>query len=53
MCYVIVFVYGFVIGFEFYNCEYVWNGSMFDVELCGVICWNYFSFGLELVCKVW
>ncbi|RQU27049.1 hypothetical protein DF147_35890 [Burkholderia cenocepacia] len=47
--YVIVFVHGPVIGFEFHNCEHVWNGSTLDVELRGATCWNYFSSGPESV----
>ena len=31
--YVIVFAHGPVIGFEFHNCEHVWNDSTLDVEL--------------------
>ncbi|AQQ40221.1 MULTISPECIES: M24 family metallopeptidase [Burkholderia] len=49
--YVIVFVHGPVIGFEFHNCEHVWNGSTLDVELRGATCWNYFSSGPESVRK--
>ncbi|TGN99174.1 M24 family metallopeptidase [Burkholderia sp. USMB20] len=45
--YVIVFAHGSVIGFEFHNCEHVWNGSTLDVELRGATCWNYFSSGPE------
>ncbi|MBN3815337.1 aminopeptidase P family protein [Paraburkholderia sp. Se-20369] len=45
--YVIVFAHGPVIGFEFHNCEHVWNDSILDVELRGATCWNYFSSGPE------
>ncbi|WP_175838637.1 M24 family metallopeptidase [Burkholderia anthina] len=45
--YVIVFAHGPVIGFEFHNCEHVWNDSKLDVELRGATCWNYFSAGPE------
>lgn len=45
--YVIVFEHGPVIGFEFHNCEHVWNDSTLDVELRGATCWNYFSSGPE------
>jgi Xaa-Pro aminopeptidase len=45
--YVMVFAHGPVIGFEFHNCEHVWNDSTLDVELHGATCWNYFSSGPE------
>ncbi|MBN3785825.1 Xaa-Pro peptidase family protein [Burkholderia sp. Ac-20353] len=45
--YVIVFAHGPVVGFEFHNCEHVWNGNTLDIELRGATCWNYFSSGPE------
>jgi Xaa-Pro aminopeptidase len=43
--YVLVFAHGPVTGFEFHNCEHVWNDIALDVEIRSATCWNYFNAG--------
>ncbi|MGF6878090.1 Xaa-Pro dipeptidase [Paraburkholderia sp. MM5477-R1] len=49
--YVLVFADGPVIGFEFHNCEHVWNDVPVDAEIRSAVCWNYFNAGPEAAAK--
>ncbi|KAA1011473.1 aminopeptidase P family protein [Paraburkholderia panacisoli] len=45
--YVMVFVDGRVIGWEFHSCEHVWDGLDLDLELRSAVSWTFFSAGTQ------
>lgn len=49
--YVMVFADGPVVGFEFHNCEHVWNDVPVEAEIRSAVCWNYFNAGPEAPVK--
>jgi Xaa-Pro dipeptidase len=49
--YVMVLADGPVIGFEFHNCEHVWDHVPLDAEIRSAVCWNYFNAGPQAAQK--
>jgi Xaa-Pro aminopeptidase len=45
--YVMVFADGRVIGWEFHNCDHVWDGLSLDMELRNAVGWSFFIAGAD------